>query len=350
MSDRIVECVPNFSEGRDVNIINSIVAEIKSVKHIKVLHVDSGVSANRTVVSFIGSPEAVVEAGFLAVKKAAELIDMRTHKGEHPRQGATDVLPIVPISGISLDECAMLARNLAKRVYEDLGIATYCYEESALVPEHRNLAFCRQGEYEGLEKKLSDKILRPDFAPETFTHVLEKSGATTIGARKFLLAVNFNLNTDSVTLANEIAVRVREKGRKALDEQAMPVKDKDGKQVWIAGRLKACKAIAWYIEEYSFAQVSMNITDIDVCKLYMAYEEVKKEAAARNLQVRGTEIIGLVPKQVLLDVAGYILSESISLSDHSYDERDLIQLASEYLNLSDISPFNIEERVLEYLM
>lgn len=352
---QLIECVPNFSEGRDKDVIDAIVSAIASAEvggeHVKVLHVDPGEGANRTVVTFVGSPKAVCEAAFRGVETAGERIDMRVHHGTHPRSGATDVLPLVPIAGITLEECAVLARELASRIYHELGIACYCYEASALRPEHRNLAVCRSGEYEGLPEKIKDPVLRPDFAPATFDERMARSGATTIGARDFLIAVNFNLNTPSVPDATAIACDVRERGRKAREggrPDGAVLQDEQGRDIWIRGTLKGCKAIGWYIDEYGIAQVSMNITDIHATPLHTAYEEVCRAATARGIQVTGTEIIGLVPKQVLLDAGDYFLGKSHSFSGEREDER--ISAAITAMHLDDLAPFDPRKKVIEYRM
>lgn len=292
--ERIMECVPNFSEGREQWKTDEIKAAISGPDgSVKILHTDTGYDANRTVVTFAGSPEAVVEAAFRGVRKAAELIDMRTHTGEHPRSGATDVLPLVPVSGITLEECAEMARNLARRIYSELGIPCYCYEAAAFTPERKKLEYCRKGEYEALPQKITDPEMKPDFGPETYNPTVAKSGATNVGARNFLIAVNFNIDTVDAGIAGEIAKDVRESGRLVT----MP----DGSRQRIKGPLKGCKAIGWYMKEYGCAQVSMNITDIATTPLRVAYETVCRAAAARGRKVTGTEIIGLVPKQCLAD-------------------------------------------------
>lgn len=328
--ERIIECVPNFSEGRDKKIIASIAEAIASAGP-KVLNIDPGEAANRTVITFAGTPEDVCEGAFRGVMKAAELIDMRKHHGTHPRSGATDVLPLVPVSGVSLEECAEMARTLAKRIYDELGIACYCYEAAAFRPEFRNLAVCRAGEYEALPEKLADPQRRPDFGPETMTPAIEKSGAINVGARNYLIAVNFNLDTESTKLANAIAFDVREKGRIAPDGTRVP------------GTLKGCKALGWFIEEYGIAQVSMNITDIDATPLHRAFEEVSRAAEARGVHVTGTEIIGLVPERVLLEAGRYFLGGDAS-------DEDLIDAAIEAMGLSDLRPFVPSEKVLEQLL
>lgn len=350
---RIIECVPNFSEGRNAQVISQIVSAIacagKESDRVRVLNVDSGDAANRTVVTFTGSPEAVCEAAFQGVKAAGELIDMRLQHGTHPRSGATDVLPLIPISGITLKECAELARTLAKRIFDELGIACYCYEASAFRPERKNLAVCRAGEYEALPEKLADPARRPDFGPEFYNERIAFSGAVNIGARNFLIAVNFNLDTTSVAFATDIACDVREKGRKAREEGTGKVlKDSEGNDVWIHGTLRGCKAIGWYIDEYHIAQVSMNITDIVATPLHIAFEEVCRAASARGIHVTGTEIIGLVPKSVLVDAGKYYLSKQNRPTDIS--EEEIIRVAIQSMSLDDLRPFNPKEKVIEYLL
>ena len=330
---QIIECVPNFSEGRDASVIREI-ADAASVKGVKVLHIDSGAAANRTVITFAGPPQQVCEGAFNACRKAQELIDMRRHHGEHPRQGAIDVLPLVPVAGITLEECATLARNLAGRLAGELGIPCYCYEAAALRAGRQNLAVCRSGEYESLPQKMADPARRPDFGPEEYNDTVERSGATCVGARNFLIAVNFNLNTKSTALASEIACDVRQKGRKVTI---------DGQPQWIPGTLKGCKAIGWYIEEYGIAQVSMNITDIDATPLHVAFEEVSRAAAARRVRVTGTEIIGLVPKRVMLEAGQFYLQNPA-------DEKELMRAAIENMRLDDLRPFDPAQKVLEYLL
>lgn len=331
--DRVIECVPNFSEGRNPEIINAIAAEIASTvvgaSAVKVLNVDPGEAANRTVITFMGPPEAVCEAAFRAVKKAAELIDMRRHSGTHPRIGATDVLPLVPVSGITLEECAILARNLSRRIYVELGIPCYCYEAAAFTPERRNLAVCRSGEYESLPSKIADPALRPDFSPEVYNEVVARSGACNVGARNFLIAVNFNLDTKSADLAHEVACDVRQKGRKV-----------DGQ--WQRGPLVGCKAIGWYIEEYGCAQVSMNITDIDATPLHTAYCEVCRAAEARGLKVTGTEIIGMVPKRVLVEAGTFFAGGTLP-------EGELLQTAVNAMGLDDLCPFDPQKKIIEFI-
>ena len=347
---KVVECVPNFSEGRNKQVIEAIVAAIAAVDGVKVLDVDPGEATNRTVVTFVGEPDPVCEAAFQGARKAQELIDMRHHHGAHPRSGATDVLPLIPVSGIGLEECAERARKLAWRLYEELGIPCYCYEAAAQRPERRNLAVCRAGEYEALREKMADPDRRPDFGG-AYDEVAAKAGATNVGARRFLVAVNFNLNTTSVRRAMAVAFDVREKGRKAREGGSLTgklLKDEKGEQIWIPGTLKGCKAIGWYIEEYGIAQVSMNITDIDTTPLHLAFEEVCRAAAARGLRVTGTEIVGLVPKRVLLEAGRYFLKKqqrSLGVS-----EEEVVKIAVKSLSLDDLKPFNPHEKVIEYLM
>ena len=285
MEKRIVECVPNFSEGRDKHVIAQITEAIEAAGGVKLLDVDPGEATNRTVVTFVGSPEAVVEAAFQGVKRAAELIDMRKHKGAHPRMGATDVLPLIPIAGITLEECAALSRKLAERIADELHIPTYCYEAAAFTPERRNLAVCRAGEYEALPEKLAHKESAPDFGARPYDEGVARTGATTVGARDFLIAVNFNLNTTSTRRANAIAFDVREKGRPVREGNPITgkiVKDAEGNPVMQPGTLKATKAIGWFIEEYGIAQVSMNITNISTTPLHVAFDEVCRKADARG--------------------------------------------------------------------
>jgi len=352
---RIIECVPNYSEGRDKSVIDGIVEAISSAsfegEKVKVLNVDPGEATNRTVVTFVGSPEAVCEAAFRGAEAASKLIDMRLHHGAHPRSGSTDVLPLIPISGITLEECALLARDLAKRMYDELGIPCYCYEASAFKPERKNLAVCRSGEYEALPEKIKDPDRSPDFGPEEYNDTVARTGASNVGARNFLIAVNFNLNTTSTRRAMAVAFDVREKGRKAREGGSLTgklLKDENGDQIWIPGTLKGCKAIGWFIDEYGIAQVSMNITDIDTVPLHAAFEEVSRAAAARGLRVTGTEIVGLVPKKVLIEAGEYFLrKQQRSLG---IDESEIIRIAIKSMGLDDLKPFNPREKVIEYLM
>ena len=352
---RIIECVPNFSEGRNKLVIDAIVEAIRNggknadcaEPGVKVLDVDPGEATNRTVVTFAGSPEAVMEAAFEGVRKAGELIDMRHHHGAHPRSGATDVLPLIPISGITLEECALLARQLAERIFRELGIACYCYEAAAYTPERKNLAVCRSGEYEALPQKIADEKLKPDFGPAEYNDTIARSGAINVGARDFLIAVNFNLNTTSTALANEVAFDVRERGR-AKRENGKIVKDAEGKSVMIPGTLKGCKAIGWYIDEYGIAQVSMNITDINATPLHKAFDEVCRAAQARGLRVSGTEIIGLLPKRSLIEAGKYFLEKQQRST--GIPEAEIMKIAIKSMGLEDLRPFDVREKVIEFLI
>lgn len=351
MNKRLVECVPNFSEGRDMAVIDQITAEIKSVEGVSLLNVDPGFATNRTVVTFIGEPENVCEAAFRAIKKAQELIDMRQHHGEHPRMGATDVCPLVPVANITMEDTVQFARALAKRVGEELEIPVYCYEAAAACPERKNLAVVRAGEYEGLAKKLEDPDMQPDFGPAVMDEKVARSGASVIGARDFLLAVNYNLNTTSTRRANAIAFDVREKGRVKREGNPITGKkvlDENGHEVYIPGTLKGTKAIGWFIKEYGIAQVSMNITDMYTTPLHVAFEEVCAKAAARGVRVTGTEIVGLVPKKVLIDAGKYFLAKQNRSAGIA--ESEIIKIAVKSLGLDDLAPFNPEEKVIEYLI
>ena len=351
MEKRIVECVPNFSEGRDKAVIGRIVSAIETSGGVKVLDVDPGEATNRTVVTFVGSPEAVVEAAFAGVKKAAELIDMRKHKGAHPRMGATDVLPLIPIAGITLEECAELARKLAERIAGELHVPTYCYEAAAFTPRRRNLAVCREGEYEALPEKLAHGESAPDFGARPFDEGVARTGATTVGARDFLIAVNFNLNTTSTRRANAIAFDVREKGRPVREGNPITgkvVRDADGNPLMRPGTLRATKAIGWYIEEYGIAQVSMNITDIAVTPLHVAFDEVCRKADARGVRVTGTEIVGLVPKRALLEAGRYFLRKQRRSAGIA--EEEIVRIAVKSMGLDDLKPFDPKEKVIEYLL
>jgi len=348
---RIIECVPNFSEGRDKGVIDQIVSSIASVNGVKVLNVDPGEATNRTVVTFVGDPESVLEAAFQGVKKAGEVIDMRKHHGAHPRSGACDVLPLVPVAGITLEECAKLARGLAKRIYEELGVPCYCYEAAAFKPERKNLAVCRAGEYEALPEKIADPARKPDFGPDEYNEVVARNGAINVGARNFLVAVNYNLNTTSTRRAMAVAFDVREKGRKKREGGSLTgkvLKDAEGNDIWEPGTLKGCKAIGWYIDEYGIAQVSMNITDIVATPLHVAYEEVSRAASARGLRVTGAEIVGLVPKSVLIDAGKFYLERQNRSLGISEDE--IMKIAVKSMSLDDLRPFNPREKVIEFLM
>ena len=353
MNNPIVECVPNFSEGRNMSVIKQITDAIESVEGVSLLNVDPGEATNRTVVTFVGSPEAVVEAAFRATKKAGEVIDMRKHHGAHPRMGATDVLPLIPVSGITLEECAELARQLAKRIADEAGIPCYCYEASAFRPERKNLAVCRAGEYEALASKLTSPTLLPDFMPPGLgtpppartesgmpastvpqpyiPESIMRTGISVVGARDFLIAVNFNLNTKDETIATAIAREVREKGY-----QGRP------------GTLKATKAIGWYIDEYGIAQVSMNLCNISLTPLHAAFCEVSRHACKHGVSVTGTEIIGLVPLRALTEAGHYFLQKRGPNPDTT--EESLVTEAIASMNLCDLRPFNPNEKVIEYLL
>ena len=348
---KIVECVPNFSEGRDRKVIDAITAEIEKGGEVKLLDVDPGEATNRTVVTFVGEPEAVVEAALRGMKKAAELIDMSKHHGGHPRMGATDVCPIIPVSGITLEECAEIARNLAKRASEELNIPCYCYEAAAFTPERKNLAVCREGEYEGLADRMGKPEKGPDFGNRPFDEGVAKTGCTAVGARDFLIAVNFNLNTTSTRRANAIAFDVREKGRPMREggkPNGKPMKDENGETIMIPGTLKSTKAIGWFIDEYGIAQVSMNITDMGVTPLHKAFDEVCRAAAARGIRVTGTEIVGLVPKRALIDAGKhYLKMQQRSLG---LPEDEIIRIAVKSMGLDELKPFVAEEKVIEYML
>ena len=374
----IIECVPNFSEGRDMGVIKLITDEIESVKGVKLLDVDPGAATNRTVVTFVGTPEAVVEAAFRGAKKASEVIDMRQHRGTHPRMGATDVLPLIPVSGITLDECAMLARKLAQRLANEAGIPCYCYEASAFTPERKNLAVCRAGEYEALADKLTIAGKQPDFIPldadleelqaahtsrllsrhgssdnglSPLTIRILRAGCTAVGARDFLIAVNYNLNTTSTRRASAIAYDVREKGRPIREGNPITgdiIRDAEGNVLMQPGTLKSTKAIGWYIDEYGIAQVSMNITNINVTPLHVAFDEVCRCAQNRGLRVTGTEIVGLVPKKTLIDAGKYFLEKQQRST--GIPEEDILKIAVKSMGLDDLKPFNPREKVIEFLM
>ena len=351
MQKRIVECVPNFSEGRNLETIKQITDVIEASKGVKLLDVDPGEATNRTVVTFVGEPAAVCDAAVAAIKRATELIDMRQHKGAHPRMGACDVCPLIPVSGITLEECAELARALAKRISEELGVPTYCYEAAAFTPERRNLAVCRAGEYEALPEKMMDEQRKPDFGARPYDESVAKSGATAVGARDFLVAVNYNLNTTSTRRANAIAFDVREKGRPVREGNPITgkiVKDENGNPVMKPGTLKACKAIGWFIEEYGIAQVSMNMTNLAITPLHVAFDEVCRAAEARGVRVTGAEIVGLVPKSVLVDAGRHFLRKQNRST--GLPERELVRIAIESMGLSNLKEFKPEEKVIEYML
>lgn len=343
--NQIIECVPNFSEGRDMTIIKQITDEIEKTDGVRLLDVDPGKATNRTVVTFVGHPKAVIEAAYQAIKKAAELIDMSKHSGEHPRMGATDVCPLIPISGISMEETAAFAHQLGKRVGEALHIPVFMYESAATKPERQNLAIIRAGEYEGMAAKLKDPKWYPDYGTNTFN---EKAGATVIGARDFLVAYNVNLNTTSVRRANSVAFDVRENGRIKTDARGKNLLDDSGEPIRIPGVCKSVKAIGWYIEEYGIAQISMNLTNIHETPLHIAFDECCKSAQSRGLRVTGSELVGLVPKSVLIDAGKHFLKQqkrSIGVS-----EKELIHIAVRTLGLDELSPFDPSKKVIEYLM
>lgn len=345
---QLIECVPNFSEGNDLNIIKQITTEIESVDGVRVLNVDPGKATNRTVVTFVGPPQAVVDAAFLAVKKAAELIDMSKHKGEHPRMGATDVCPLIPISNITMEETAAYARQLGERVGKELQIPVFLYEEAQPNKNRHNLSVIRAGEYEGFFKKIKLPEWCPDYGP--CEHSI-RSGSTVIGARDFLIAYNINLNTTSVRRANSIAFDVRETGRVKREGNPITgkvVKDANGNPVYIPGTLKSVKAIGWYIQEYGVAQISMNLTNINVTPVHVAFDEVCKKATERGIRVTGSELIGLIPLKCLLDAGRYFLTKQQRSTGVS--ERELIKIAVKSLGLDELAPFKPEERIIEYLL
>jgi glutamate formiminotransferase/formiminotetrahydrofolate cyclodeaminase len=339
----IVECVPNFSEGRNKSVIDQITRALGAVEGAAVLDVDPGQATNRTVVTLVGTPDAVVEAAFQGIKTAALLIDMRGHSGEHPRMGATDVCPFVPISGITMEECAELARRLGKRVGEELGIPVYLYEYAASRPERRNLAEIRKGEYEALAQKLADPEWKPDFGPAAFN---AKSGATVIGARQFLVAYNVNLNTRDRRLANDIAFAVREGGRAKRDASGEIVRHPDGTSVKVPGRLKAVKGVGWFIEEYDRAQISMNLVDYTISPPHAAFDACEEEARARGLRVTGSELVGLIPLDAILMAGRHYLHRQGRST--GIPERQLVETAIQSLGLREIAPFDPDEKIIEY--
>lgn len=344
-TNQIIECVPNFSEGRDMTIIRQITDEIEKIDGVRLLDVDPGKATNRTVVTFVGHPKAVIEAAYQAIKKAAEIIDMSKHSGEHPRMGATDVCPLIPISGITMEETAAYAHQLGKRVGETLDIPIFMYESAATKPERQNLAIIRAGEYEGMAAKLKDPKWYPDYGTNTFN---ERAGATVIGARDFLVAYNVNLNTTSVRRANSVAFDVRENGRIKTDAKGKNVLDASGEPIRIPGACKSVKAIGWFIEEYGIAQISMNLTNINETPLHIAFDECCKSAQSRGLRVTGSELVGLVPKSVLIDAGKHFLKQqkrSVGIS-----EKELIHIAVRTLGLDELSPFDPSKKVIEYLM
>lgn len=351
MQQQLIECVPNISEGRDAEKIKAISQIVETVEGVKLLDVDPGKATNRTVITFVGEPEPVIEAAFRLIKKASELIDMSKHSGAHPRFGATDVCPLVPIANITLEETAKYAHKLGERVGKELGIPGYFYEKAAKEEKRKNLANCRSGEYEGLPKKLVDKDWKPDFGPAEFSDKVAKTGATAISARDFLIAYNVNLNTTSTRRANAIAFDIREAGRVKREGNPITGKqilDKNGEPVRIPGKLKAVKGIGWYIEEYGIAQISYNLTNISITSMHVAFDETCKEAEKRGLRVTGSELIGLIPLQAMLDAADYFLvkqQRSLGIS-----ESEKIKIAIKSLGLDDLKPFNPQEKIIEYML
>ena len=348
---QLIECVPNISEGRDMNIINQVTAEIEKVEGVKLLDVDPGQTTNRTVITFVGEPEQACEAAFRVVKKAAELIDMRNHHGAHPRQGATDVCPLIPVSNISMEEVVEYAHKLGQRLGEELNIPIYCYENAAFQPKRRNLAYCRTGEYESLSSRLGTDEWKPDFGPNQWNDHVAQTGATQVGARDFLVAINYNLNTTSTRRANAVAFDVREKGRPQREggkPSGKIIKDEKGNPIMIPGTLKGTKAIGWYIEDYGIAQVSMNITSIKVAPVHLCFDEVCRCAANRGLRVTGCEIVGLIPKSVLIDAGKYYLAKQQRSLGVSEDE--IMKVAIKSMGLDDLKPFDPKEKVIEFLI
>src|SRR6201998_4709012 len=345
---QLIECVPNFSEGRDMNVIKQITNEIENVEGVRLLNVDPGKATNRTVVTCVGSPKAVVQAAFKAIKKAGELIDMSKHKGEHPRMGATDVCPLIPIANITMEETAKWAQKLGERVGKELQLPIYLYEAAQANKTRNNLSVIRAGEYEGFFKKIKLPELKPDFGPTEFD---AKRGATVIGARDFLVAYNVNLNTTSTRRANSIAFDIREAGRVKREGNPITgkiVMDEKGKPVFIPGTLKSVKAIGWYIEEYGVAQISMNLTNINVTPVHIAFDEVCKKALERGIRVTGSELVGLIPLKAMLDAGKYFLAKqqrSLGVS-----EKELIKIAVKSMGLDELSPFKPEERIIEYML
>ncbi len=349
--EKLIECVPNFSEGRDMNIIKQITDEIESVEGVKLLDVDPGKATNRTVVTIVGTPDEVVEAAFLSVKKAKELIDMRKQKGTHPRMGATDVCPLVPVSNITMEETVEYAHKLAKRIGEELDVPVYCYEFAAREEKRRNLANCREGEYEAVPKRIISAEWKPDFGSAVWNEEVAKSGVTAVGARNFLIAYNVNLNTTSTRRANAVAFDVRERGRVKREGNSVTgkiVKDANGKPVMEPGLLKSVKAIGWYIEEFGVAQISMNLTDITVTSLHEAYDAVYARCNARGLRVTGSELVGMVPLNAMLDAGKYFLKKQNRST--GIPEREIIKIAVKSLGLDDLYKFDPEKKIIEYLL
>jgi glutamate formiminotransferase/formiminotetrahydrofolate cyclodeaminase len=349
--NKILECVPNFSEGKDLNKIKQITDAIESVDGIKLLDVDPGKATNRTVVTFVGAPEDIVEAAFRGIKKAAEVIDMRKHDGEHPRFGATDVCPLVPVANVTMEEAVVLARKLAERVGKELGIPVFCYEFAAFKEERKSLASCRSGEYEGLKDRISTEKWKPDFGPDVWSEKVAGSGATAIGSRNFLVAYNVNLNTTSTRRANAIAFDIRESGRVVREGNPLTgkiVTDENGEPVRIPGSLKKTRAIGWYIAEYGIAQISINLTDITVTPVHVAFDEVCERSRERGLRVTGSELVGLIPLNAMLDAGKYFLRKqqrSLGISDD-----EIIKIAIKSLGLDELGPFDPKKKIIEYVI
>ncbi|MCB2220511.1 MAG: glutamate formimidoyltransferase [Bacteroidetes bacterium] len=348
---QLVECVPNISEGRDEHIIKQVTDVVETVEGVRLIDVDPGKATNRTVITFVGTPDEVCEAAFRVVKKASELIDMKKHHGEHPRFGATDVCPLVPVSNITMEETVEYARKLAERIGTELNIPVYCYEFAAYKPERRNLATCRKGEYEGLKEKLVNPDWKPDFGPAEFNEHVKKSGVTAVGARNFLVAYNVNLNTTSTRRANAIAFDVRERGRVKREGNPLTgkiVKDEKGNPVYEPGMLKSVKAIGWFIEEYGIAQISMNLTDITVTAVHEAFDAVVKSATSRGIRVTGSELVGVMPLKAMLDAGKHYLkmqNRSIGIPD-----REIIKIAVKSLGLDELGPFDPDKKIIEYIL
>ena len=348
MKQQLIECVPNFSEGNDMSVIKQITSEIEGVEGVKLLDVDPGKATNRTVVTFVGTPQEVIAAAVRAAKKAAELIDMSQHHGEHPRFGAIDVCPLIPVANITMEETVLHAHELARRLGEEVGLTIYCYEHAARTERRRNLAVVREGEYEGLKDRLASQDWKPDFGPATFN---PRSGATAVGARDFLVAYNVNLNTTSARRANAIAFDVREKGRKKREGNPLTgrvVKDEKGEDVWVPGSLKSVKAIGWFIKEYGIAQISMNLTNLGVAPVHVAFDEVCEKARQRGVRVTGSELVGLIPLKAILDAGRFFLRKQQRTTGVSDEE--LIKIAVKSLGLNDLYPFKPDEKIIEFAM
>ena len=348
---KLIECVPNISEGRDKEKIELISKVVEKVEGVKLLNVDPGNATNRTVITFIGEPQNVIDAAFLLVKTAQENIDMSSHKGEHPRMGATDVCPLVPISNITMQETVEWAQKLAKKIGNELGIPVYCYEEAATKPERKNLANCRSGEYEAMSKKIETKEWKPDYGPDKFNETVKKSGVTAVGARDFLIAYNVNLNTTSTRRANSIAFDIREAGRIKREGGKLDgkiIKDKEGNPLREPGMFKSVKGIGWFIKEYNIAQISYNLTDINVSPLHLVFDKTCEQATKKGIRVTGSELIGLVPKKVLIDAGEYFLNKQ--KRSLGVPESEIINIAVKSLGLDDLFDFNPKERIIEYLI